>query len=158
MPFYFFTQIYLFIFWKAIFLSKHECMSKSQKSFTYWLTSPATHIFRHFNGLPVKGELTISAYAVFFSGLLQPVFSTPARKVIDFDGQANMVYDLKTDLDLAEDAARPLVVEAILEEKNTLIRQNVSTRILLLRTPYRLKVTAPDRFKPSLPYIVQVRI
>ncbi|CAH2104660.1 unnamed protein product [Euphydryas editha] len=113
---------------------------------------------RHFNGLPVKGELTISAYAVFFSGLLQPVFSTPARKVIEFDGQASMVYDLKTDLDLAEDAARPLVVEAILEEKNTLIRQNVSTRILLLRTPYRLKVTAPDRFKPSLPYIMQIEL
>lgn len=112
---------------------------------------------RHFNGLPVKGELTISAYAVFFSGLLQPVFSTPARKVVDINGQANVVYDLKTDLDLAEDAARPLVVEAVLEEYKTLIKQNVSSRILLLRTPYRLKVTAPDRFKPSLPYNVQVR-
>ncbi|XP_023935608.2 thioester-containing protein 1 allele S3 isoform X2 [Bicyclus anynana] len=113
---------------------------------------------RHFNGLPVKGELTISAYAVFFSGLLQPVFSTPARKVVDFNGQANVLYDLKTDLDLAEDAARPLVVEAVLEEKNTLIKQNISSRILLLRTPYRLKVTAPDRFKPTLPYNVQIEL
>ncbi|CAH2243434.1 jg9350 [Pararge aegeria aegeria] len=113
---------------------------------------------RHFNGLPVKGELTISAYAVFFSGLLQPVFSTPSRKVVDFNGQANVVYDLKTDLDLAEDAARPLVVEAVLEEKNTLIKQNISSRILLLRTPYRLKVTAPDRFKPTLPYNVQIEL
>ncbi|XP_026487589.2 thioester-containing protein 1 allele S3-like [Vanessa tameamea] len=112
----------------------------------------------HFNGLPVKGELTISAYAVFFSGLLQPVFSTPARKVMDFNGQADIVYDLKTDLDLAEDAARPLVVEAVLEEKDTLIRQNITTRILLLRTPYRLKVTAPDRFKPTLPYTVQIEL
>ncbi|XP_045774990.1 C3 and PZP-like alpha-2-macroglobulin domain-containing protein 8 [Maniola jurtina] len=113
---------------------------------------------RHFNGLPVKGELTISAYAVFFSGLLQPVFSTPARKVVDFNGQANVVYDLKTDLDLAEDAARPLVVEAVLEENNTLIKQNITSRILLLRTPYRLKVTAPDRFKPTLPYNVQIEL
>lgn len=104
----------------------------------------------------MAGELTISAYAVFFSGLLQPVFSTPARKVVEFNGNAEVIYDLKTDLDLAEDAARPLVVEAVLEEKDTLIRQNVSSRILLLRTPYRLKVTAPSYFKPQLPYIVQV--
>lgn len=108
--------------------------------------------------MPVKGELTLSAYAVFFSGLLQPVFSSPSRKVIDFDGEADVSYDLKTDLDLAEDAARPLVIEAVLEEKNTLIRQNVSARILLIRTPYRLKVTAPEYFKPMLPYNVQVRI
>lgn len=112
--------------------------------------------FRHFNGLPVRGELTLSAYAVFFSGLLQPVFSSPARKVVDFNGGAEVTYDLKTDLDLAEDAARPLVVEAVLEEKNTLIRQNVSSRILLLRTPYRLKVTAPEYFKPELSYNVHV--
>ncbi|XP_049864919.1 CD109 antigen-like isoform X2 [Pectinophora gossypiella] len=113
---------------------------------------------KHFNGLPVRGELTISAYPVFFSGLLQPVFSSPARKVIDFNGQADVTYDLKTDLDLAEDAARPLVVEAVLEENHTLIKQNVSARILLLRTPYRLRVSAPDYFKPMLPYNVQIEL
>lgn len=111
---------------------------------------------RHFNGLPVRGELTISSYAVFFSGLLQPVVSSPARKVVDINGQAEVIFDLKTDLDLAEDAARPLVVEAVLEEKDTLIRQNVTSRILLLRTPYRLKVTAPRYFKSTLPFNVQV--
>lgn len=105
----------------------------------------------------MRGELTLSAYAVFFSGILQPVFSSPNRKVITFDGNAQVTYDLKTDLDLAEDAARPLVVEAVLEEKNTLIRQNVSSRILLLRTPYRLRVTPPEFFKPTLPYNIQVR-
>lgn len=82
--------------------------------------------------------------------------ASPARKVVDFDGQADVIFDLKTDLDLAEDAARPLVVEAVLEEKNTLIRQNVTSRLLLLRTPYRLKVTAPGHFKPTLPFNVQV--
>jgi hypothetical protein len=111
---------------------------------------------RHFNGLPINGELTVSAYSVFFSQLLQPVFSPPARKVIDFNGNAQIVYDFKTDLDLAVDAARPVVVEAVLEEKDTLIRHNVTSRILLLRTPYRLKVTAPDYVKPTLPYNVQV--
>lgn len=113
-------------------------------------------ICRHFNGLPVHGELTLSAYAVYFSGLLQPVFSSPARKVVDFNGGVEVTYDLKTDLDLAEDAARPLVIEAVLEERNTLIRQNVSSRILLLRAPYRLKVTAPEYFKPELSYNVHV--
>lgn len=112
---------------------------------------------RHFNGLPVRGELTISAYAVFFSGLLQPVFSSPSRKVVEFNGSTQVLYDLKTDLNLAEDAARPLVIEAVLEEKDTLVRQNVSSRILLLRTPYRLKVSAPEYFKPNLSYNVQVR-
>ncbi|XP_028159271.1 CD109 antigen-like [Ostrinia furnacalis] len=113
---------------------------------------------KHFNGLPVNGELTISAYAVFFSQLLQPVFSPPSRKVLAFNGNAEIVYDLKTDLDLAVDAARPLVVEAVLEEYDTLIRQNVSSRILLMRTPYRLKVTAPDYVKPTLPYNVQIEV
>ncbi|CAG5022083.1 unnamed protein product [Parnassius apollo] len=113
---------------------------------------------KHFNGLPVQGELTISANAVFFSGLLQPVFSSPARKVVEFNGHADVTFDLKTDLDLAEDAARPLVIEAVLEEKDTLIKQNISSRILLLRTPYRLRVTAPEYFKPQLPYIVQIEV
>lgn len=113
---------------------------------------------KHFNGLPVRGELTIAVYAVFFSGVLQPVFSSPNRKVISFDGKAQMTYDLKTDLDLAEDAARPLVIEAVLEEKNTLVRQNVTTRIVLLRTPYRLRVTAPEFFKPTLPYYIQIEV
>ncbi|KAM3964840.1 thioester-containing protein 1 allele R1 [Aphomia sociella] len=112
----------------------------------------------HFNGLPVRGELTISAYIVFFSGLLQPVFSSPARKVVEINGNTEVIYDLKTDLDLAEDEARPLVIEAVIEEKDTLIRQNVSSRILLLRTPYRLKVTAPEHFKPNLPYNVQIEL
>ncbi|XP_063529848.1 thioester-containing protein 1 allele R1-like [Cydia strobilella] len=112
----------------------------------------------HFTGLPVQGELTLSAYAVFFSDILQPVFSNPARKVVDFNGNTEVAYDLKTDLDLAEDAARPLVVEAVLEEKDTLIRQNVSSRILLLRTPYRLKVTAPEYFRPMLPYTIQIEV
>ncbi|CAH0748966.1 unnamed protein product [Diatraea saccharalis] len=113
---------------------------------------------KHFNGLPVNGELTVSAYAVFFSQLLQPVFSPPARKVFSFNGNAEVVYDFKTDLDLAVDAARPVVVEAVLEEKDTLIKQNVTSRILLLRTPYRLKVTAPDYVKPMLPYNVQIEV
>ncbi|XP_049691725.2 thioester-containing protein 1 allele R1 [Helicoverpa armigera] len=113
---------------------------------------------KHFNGVPVRGELTISAYPVFFSGVLQPVVAAPTRKVVDMNGQAQVTFDLKTDLDLAEDAARPLVVEAVIEEKDTLIKQNVSSRILLLRTPYRLKVTAPDYFKPTLPYIVQIEL
>ncbi|KAL4708067.1 hypothetical protein ACJJTC_009846 [Scirpophaga incertulas] len=113
---------------------------------------------KHFNGLTVNGELTVSAYAVFFSQLLQPVFSPPARKVLDFDGDAQVVYDFKTDLELAVDSARPVVVEAVLEEKDTLIRQNVTARILLLRTPYRLKVTAPDYVKPLLPYNVQIEV
>ncbi|CAH0404826.1 unnamed protein product [Chilo suppressalis] len=113
---------------------------------------------KHFNGLQVNGELTVSAYAVFFSQLLQPVFSPPARKVLAFKGNAQVVYDFKTDLDLAVDAARPVVVEAVLEEKDTLIRQNVTSRILLLRTPYRLKVTAPDYVKPMLPYNVQIEV
>ena len=116
------------------------------------------YIFRHFNGLPVRGELTISAYPVFFSGVLQPVVASPTRKVVDINGQTQVTFDLKTDLDLAEDAARPLVVEAVIEEKDTLIKQNVTTRILLLRAPYRLKVTPPEHFKPTLPYIVQVNI
>ncbi|CAB3250011.1 unnamed protein product [Arctia plantaginis] len=113
---------------------------------------------KHFNGHPVRGELTISAYPVFFSGLLQPVVAAPTRKVVEINGQTDVTFDLKTDLDLAEDAARPLVVEAVLEEKDTLIKQNISSRILLLRAPYRLRVSAPNYFKPALPYIVQVEV
>ncbi|KAJ8726365.1 hypothetical protein PYW07_001063 [Mythimna separata] len=113
---------------------------------------------KHFNGLPVRGELTISSYPVFFSNVLQPVVASPTRKVIDINGQAQVTFDLKTDLDLVEDAARPLVVEAVIEEKDTLIKQNVTSRILLLRTPYRLRVSAPDYFKPTLPFIVQIEV
>jgi CD109 antigen len=54
--------------------------------------------FRYTYGKPVKGEATITMYPTIFSGLIQPIFQNPVRKVVAIDGKANVEFDIVKEL------------------------------------------------------------
>jgi hypothetical protein len=76
------------------------CHNYCQVCSFIWLFS------RHFNfnfsrytyGKPVKGEATITMYPTIFSGLIQPIFQNPVRKVVAIDGKANVEFDIVKEL------------------------------------------------------------
>ncbi|KAG8240284.1 hypothetical protein J437_LFUL012761, partial [Ladona fulva] len=49
---------------------------------------------RYANGRHVKGELTISAYPIYHTEILQPVFHIPIRRVIPIDGETSVTFNL----------------------------------------------------------------
>lgn len=54
--------------------------------------------YRYTYGKPVKGEATITAYPTIFSGVLQPIFQAPVRKVVAIDGKASAEFDIAKEL------------------------------------------------------------
>lgn len=55
-------------------------------------------VFRYTYGKPVKGEATITAYPDIFSGVIQPIFQNPIRKVIPIDGKVTVDFDIAREL------------------------------------------------------------
>jgi CD109 antigen len=53
---------------------------------------------RYTYGKAVRGEATVTLYPTYYSGLLQPIFQNPVRKVIHIDGKANVEFDITKDL------------------------------------------------------------
>jgi CD109 antigen len=53
---------------------------------------------RYTYGKAVKGEATVTIYPTYYSGLLQPIFQNPVRKVVPIDGKANVEFDITKDL------------------------------------------------------------
>lgn len=53
---------------------------------------------RYTYGKAVKGEATVTIYPTYYSGLLQPIFQNPVRKVIPIDGKASVEFDITKDL------------------------------------------------------------
>jgi CD109 antigen len=53
---------------------------------------------RYTYGKAVKGEATVTIYPTFYSGLLQPIFQNPVRKVVPIDGKVNVEFDITKDL------------------------------------------------------------
>ena len=53
---------------------------------------------RYTYGKAVRGEATVTIYPTYYSGLLQPIFQNPVRKVIPIDGKANVEFDITKDL------------------------------------------------------------
>jgi CD109 antigen len=53
---------------------------------------------RYTYGKAVKGEATVTIYPTYYSGLLQPIFQNPVRKVVPIDGKVNVEFDIAKDL------------------------------------------------------------
>lgn len=53
---------------------------------------------RYTYGQPVKGELVISAYPTIHSSYIQPVFPGVVRKTVQINGDAEVEFDLATEL------------------------------------------------------------
>lgn len=54
--------------------------------------------FRYTYGKAVKGEATVSVYPRIHSEIIQPIYQSPARKVIPIDGKAVVEFDIVKDL------------------------------------------------------------
>ncbi|XP_044727005.1 CD109 antigen-like isoform X2 [Chrysoperla carnea] len=107
----------------------------------------------------VKGELTVSAYPLIYSGILQPIFQAPVRHVLPIHGDATIEIDLASELQLGDEYERPIVVEAIVEEALTGRRQNSSTRVIVHKYPYRLQLfKSSEYYKPGLEYSAQLYV
>ncbi|XP_015122489.1 CD109 antigen isoform X1 [Diachasma alloeum] len=110
-------------------------------------------------GKPVKGEATITAYPDFFSGVLQPIFTPPVRKVLPIDGKVTVDFDIASELKLSDEYERPIEIEATVEEALTGRRQNVSTQMTLHKHKYTMElIKTSEYYKPGLKYTAFIKI
>ncbi|XP_011302420.1 CD109 antigen isoform X2 [Fopius arisanus] len=110
-------------------------------------------------GKPVKGEATITAYPDFFSGVLQPIFTPPVRKVLPIDGKVTVDFDITSELKLSDEYERPIEIEATVEEALTGRRQNVTTQMTLHKHKYTMElIKTSEYYKPGLKYTAFIKI
>ncbi|KYN22068.1 hypothetical protein ALC57_05544 [Trachymyrmex cornetzi] len=110
-------------------------------------------------GKPVKGEATITAYPDIFSGVIQPIFQQPVRKVVPINGKVTVDFDILSELRLTDEYERPIMVDVVVEEELTTRRQNASTQITLHKHKYTMElIRTSDYFKPGLKYTAFQRI
>ncbi|GLG95490.1 uncharacterized protein GBIM_02438 [Gryllus bimaculatus] len=110
-------------------------------------------------GKPVRGEATITVYPNIFSGVIQPIFQNPIRKVVPIDGKAIVEFDIKNELQLEDDFERTIQLDVAVEEELTGRRQNNSAQIVLHKHKYKMElVKTSDYFKPGLKYTAFVKL
>ncbi|XP_011686942.1 PREDICTED: CD109 antigen-like isoform X7 [Wasmannia auropunctata] len=104
-------------------------------------------------GKPVKGEATITAYPDIFSGVIQPIFQQPVRKVLPINGKVTVDFDILQELRLTDEYERPIMIDVVVEEELTTRRQNASTQITLHKHKYTMElIRTSEYFKPGLKY------
>ncbi|XP_018316792.1 CD109 antigen isoform X2 [Mycetomoellerius zeteki] len=110
-------------------------------------------------GKPVKGEATITAYPDIFSGVIQPIFQQPVRKVVPINGKVTVDFDILSELRLTDEYERPIMIDAVVEEELTTRRQNASTQITLHKHKYMMElIRTSDYFKPGLKYTAFLKL
>lgn len=111
-------------------------------------------------GRAVKGEATISAYPTYYSGIIQPIFQAPVRKVFPIDGKAIVEFDIVKELRLTDESyERAIQFDVAVEEALTGRRQNNSAQTLLHKHKYKMElVKTSEYFKPGLKYTAYIRL
>ncbi|KAK0179673.1 hypothetical protein PV327_005405 [Microctonus hyperodae] len=110
-------------------------------------------------GKPVKGEATITAYPDIFSGVLQPIFQAPVRKVVPIDGKVTIDFDIASELRLTDEYERPIELEVAVEEALTSRRQNVSMQMTLHKHKYTMElIKTSEYYKPGLKYTAFIKL
>ncbi|CAK9821472.1 CD109 antigen [Anthophora retusa] len=110
-------------------------------------------------GKPVKGEATITAYPDIFSGVIQPIYQQPVRKVVPIDGKVIVDFDIHSELRLTDEYERPVVIDVTVEESLTGRRQNTSTHITLHKHKYTMDlIKTSEYYKPGLKYTVFIKL
>ncbi|GAB1860997.1 CD109 antigen [Camponotus japonicus] len=114
---------------------------------------------RYTYGKPVKGEATITAYPDIFSGVIQPIFQQPVRKVVPIDGKAIVDFDILSELRLTDEYERPVMIDVVVEEALTTRRQNTSIQITLHKHKYTMElIKTSEYFKPGLKYTAFLKL
>lgn len=98
------------------------------------------------------------AYPDIFSGVLQPIYQAPSRKVIQIDGKVTVDFDIMSELNLSDEYERPITIDVAVEEALTGRRQNVSKQITLHKYKYTMElIKTSEYYKPGLKYTTFVR-
>ncbi|KAJ8921010.1 hypothetical protein NQ315_015806 [Exocentrus adspersus] len=110
-------------------------------------------------GEKVKGNLTVTVFPTIFSGVLQPIFQTPYRKVLEIDGSVTVEFDIDQDLGLNDEYERVVVVDAVIQEMPTGRSQNNSVEVHIHKYDYRMElIKTANYFKPGLKYTAYVKV
>ncbi|RZC42764.1 CD109 antigen [Asbolus verrucosus] len=110
-------------------------------------------------GKKVKGEATVTVYPTIFSGVIQPIFQNPIRKVFPIEGSATVEFDIAKELKLSDEYERVVMIDVTVEEASTGRRQNNSMEVHLHKYKYRMDlIKTADYFKPGLKYIAFVKV
>ena len=92
-------------------------------------------------------------YPTIRSGVIQPIFQNPVRKVYPIDGDLTVNVDVGKELRLSDEYERAVVLDVVIEEALTGRRQNNSVEIHLHKYAYRMDlVKTADYFKPGMKY------
>ncbi|CAL1684749.1 unnamed protein product [Lasius platythorax] len=119
----------------------------------------ATVNARYTYGKPVKGEATITAYPDIFSGVIQPIFQQPVRKVVPIDGKVTVDFDILSELRLTDEYERPIMIDVVVEEALTTRRQNASIQVTLHKHKYTMElIKTSEYFKPGLKYTAFLKL
>lgn len=114
---------------------------------------------RYNYGKKVKGTATVTAYPTIYSGVIQPIFQNPVRKVLPIDGSATVDFDIDKELNLSDEYERLVVIDVIIEEALTGRRQNNSADVHIHKYDYRMDlVKTADYYKPGLKYTAYVKV
>ncbi|KAM0733061.1 CD109 antigen [Formica fusca] len=114
---------------------------------------------RYTYGKPVKGEATITVYPDIFSGVIQPIFQQPVRKVVPIDGKVTVDFDILSELRLTDEYERPVMIDVVVEEALTTRRQNASIQITLHKHKYTMElIKTSEYFKPGLKYTAFLKL
>ncbi|XP_046746805.1 CD109 antigen-like isoform X2 [Diprion similis] len=141
-------------------LPKFEVVIDVPKHATFKDSSvTATVRARYTYGKPVKGEATITAYPDIFSGVIQPIFQAPVRKVVPIDGNVTVNFDIGNELRLTDDYERPIQLEVAVKEALTGRIQNTSAQMILHKHKYTMElVKTAESYKPGLKYTAFIKI
>ncbi|XP_066246674.1 thioester-containing protein 1 allele R1-like [Euwallacea similis] len=114
---------------------------------------------RYSYGKKVKGEATITAYPTIYSGVIQPIYQTPIRKVVKIDGTTLVEFDIEKELRLNDEYERAVIVDVTIEEYLTGRRQNNSAEVHIHKYNYKMDlIKTADYFKPGLTYVAYVKV
>ncbi|KAJ9579454.1 hypothetical protein L9F63_024436, partial [Diploptera punctata] len=110
-------------------------------------------------GKSVEGEATVTVYPTYYSGLLQPIFQNPVRKVVPINGKIAVEFDIAKDLKLGDEYERSVQIDVAVEEALTGRRQNTTFEVMLHRYKYKMEmIKTSEYFKPGLKCTVFVKL
>ncbi|XP_076256034.1 thioester-containing protein 3 isoform X1 [Rhynchophorus ferrugineus] len=122
-------------------------------------TLPVAIDTRYSYGKKVKGEATITVYPTIYSGVIQPIFQNPIRKVVKVEGTTRVDFEIENDLALNDEYERTVIVDVTIEESPTGRRQNNSAEVHIHKYKYKMDlVKTADYFKPGLRYTAYVKV
>ncbi|KAF5298450.1 hypothetical protein FQR65_LT01229 [Abscondita terminalis] len=118
------------------------------------------HILSLYNyGKKVKGDATVTVYPTIYSGVIQPIFQTPVRKVVPIEGSTTVDFDVMNELKLGDEYERTVIVDVTIEEALTGRRQNNSAEVHLHKYDYKMElIKTADYYKPGLKYTAYIKV